>query len=240
MMRLDCKQFILLWSFCVASGWGVGVQNIGPGTLNEVKADGAIVLDGTHVLSETRVDGSLVARKAELNSLMVNGSAVLEESQVKGKTAVDGALTAKKVTFADVQVNGGAELTNSTVKGQTNIDGGLNVQQGEFGALNVNGGVSLSQTYIKGEAVINGGLVARDTSFEKHLSVAAEKMEFHHAKLSSLHVQNTGKRVKVQQVLLKGNTLVKGDIMFDENGEVLMEAGAKIQGTVKNGKIVAL
>lgn len=153
---------------------------------------------------------------------------------------MDGALSAKKVTFADVQVNGSSELINSTVKGQMNIDGGLNVEQGEFEALNVNGGVSLSQAHIKGEAVINGGLIARDTSFEKHLSVAAEKIEFDNVKLLSLHVQCVGKRAKMQQVLLKGNTLVKGDIVFDGKGKVLMETGAKIQGTVKNGKIVAL
>lgn len=68
-----------LWYF----GMGGGVQNIGPGTLNEVKAGGVVVLDGTHVLSETRVDGSLEASKVALNTLEVNGSAVLEDLRLK-------------------------------------------------------------------------------------------------------------------------------------------------------------
>lgn len=239
-MGIHFKNFILAWSLCGVSVWGAGVQNIGPGTLEEVKAERAVVLDGTHVRSKTRVEGSFEASKADLNTLKVNGSAHLKDSRVRGKTSVDGALQAEKVIFADIRVNGGADLTNSTVKGQTKIDGGLNVEQSEFEALKVNGGVNLSQSQIKGEAIINGGMVAKETSFEKHLTVAAEKIEFHNVKLSSLHVQDIGKSTKVQRVFLKGNTLVKGDIVFDENGEVLMEPGAKIQGTVKNGKIVAL
>lgn len=239
-MRPHFKQFIFLSAFWSFSVWGIGDRNIGPETLKEVKAHGAVILDGTHVLSETRVDGSFEASNAELNTLKINGSADLKESRVKGKANVNGALTAKKVTFGDIRVNGGVEIINSTINGQAKIDGGLTVDQGELGALHVNGGVNLSKAYIKGEATIHGAVVAKETTFEKHLSVTAERIEFQNVKLSSLAVKSPGKTRGVQQVFLKGNTLVKGDIVFDENGEVLMEPGAKIQGTVKNGKIVAL
>jgi hypothetical protein len=81
------------------SGQNNGYRSYGNETVDFVQANGAVVLNGTQVLGEVNVNGSLQANNATIDSLQVNGSATLRSCQIANNCTINGGLVADSTKF---------------------------------------------------------------------------------------------------------------------------------------------
>lgn len=95
----------LMATFCLyaqpANQTAEGYLNYGNEILNSVQVNGYVTLNGTTILQQLQVNGSLSANQAQIGAMMVNGQASLNNCTVKNKSVVAGSLTAMLSTFSD-------------------------------------------------------------------------------------------------------------------------------------------
>ncbi|MBS0647920.1 MAG: hypothetical protein JSS10_01690 [Verrucomicrobia bacterium] len=76
-----------------------GYLTYGNEILNSVQVNGFVTLNGTTILQQLQVNGSLSAHQAQIGEMMVNGQASLNSCTVKNKSTVIGSLSAMLSTF---------------------------------------------------------------------------------------------------------------------------------------------
>lgn len=78
-----------------------GYLTYGNETLNSVQVNGFVTLNGTTILQQLQVNGSLSANQAQIGAMIVNGQASLNNCTVKNKSTVAGSISAMLSTFND-------------------------------------------------------------------------------------------------------------------------------------------
>lgn len=159
---------------CYADSWDVvGSQRFGGETLNSVEKNGSVIMKGTKVEGDVRVNGTLEAGGTILNQVYVNGFATLRESEVKGVLAVNGSLYVTKSRLNDVEVVAReikireSEVKNITVRalksfkgvqvidltGGTKVSGKIVVESGK-GEVWISSGSLFDKSFLQGAEII--------------------------------------------------------------------------------------
>lgn len=106
------------WSVIPFGSSDVAVQNTSSGlisygkeTIESLKANGLVSLDGTTVKNGLEVNGSLKAQNATVGSLLCNGHTSVTDVVIKGKSEVFGFLNATRTQFQGELVLGAQSVT---------------------------------------------------------------------------------------------------------------------------------
>lgn len=84
---------------CVSDSFCCGAARYGNKTLESLTTNGSLQLDGTHILGEATINGSLEALGATIGKLSVNGSVQLDGCRIKQGAMVNGALVCNESTI---------------------------------------------------------------------------------------------------------------------------------------------
>jgi len=217
-----------------------GSARIGAEKRDSLSVNSSVILEGTEVKNSTHVEGMLIGKKAALNIVTVDGSAQFKNSHITGKTIVNGAFRFGEGETGELVVNGGAEIVGAIIRGASSIDGALSSTKTTFlEALDVNGVGKLIQSHVKGKLTLDGSLFAQSSIFEQEILIGTNQATFVDCKLAGIIIRKGGRDRYPQQLILKGNTIVSGDILFEVPGLlILIGEQVSIRGKVKNAKTI--
>ena len=141
-------------------------------------------------------------------------------------------------TVRKVQNNGFVALNGTTVTERLQVNGRLKAEGAQITAMQVNGQTTLDKCSVSQKSTICGSLIAKLSQFSDTLSVSSEKVMFNSCTLNDLHIIQVGGYQGTQVIELRGKTKVNGSITFEAgNGEVIIDPGCEIVGSVIGGKI---
>jgi len=150
-----------------------GYQKYGNETVDFIRANGSVILEGTKVLGDVQINGSLNAEESELNSLQVNGQAELNNCVISNTTVINGSLNANNTKFQENlsvasqkivlkmctvdslivrEVSGYTGVQVVDLRSRTNIAGSIIVESGN-GEIWISSNSKISETMVSGAQV---------------------------------------------------------------------------------------
>jgi hypothetical protein len=79
--------------------YSYGYQKFGKETVDNIQANGSVIIEGTTVLNLVFVNGSLNADESIIDSLQVNGQVDIKDSVVNNTSRINGSLNADNTEF---------------------------------------------------------------------------------------------------------------------------------------------
>lgn len=149
-----------------------------------------------------------------------------------------GAVVCGSGTVDHLSGNGTVTVNGTIVNGQTSVNGLLNATDANFSGIDVNGSASFIQCTVNGISTIKGSLTSSSSKFQNSLDVYSNEIRFINTKISGdLHIFHTESKRHI--VFLDNFSEVSGNVIFDDNdGEVIVRGGSKVNGQIIGGKIV--
>ena len=138
-----------------------------------------------------------------------------------------------------LHVNGKASLKGTTVLGHALINGLLIADESVFNAMQVNGSADVTHCSFNQTPSINGTLKASSSAFNESLDVHSSMTRLINTVVKGdIHVYHTSPANQV--VYLDGLSRVSGNVVFDdEEGEVILRGGSRVEGRVVGGQVVS-
>ena len=177
------------------------------------------------------INGSTHLNKAEYDTLNVNGNLTFNHLIIKNSIVINGSVQGENLTCATFQSHGSVDInglqafsivSSGSFKGNTitvtnasKFNGEVDIKKGHLQDLQI---ASTTPTFIDTE--IHGNILIKK---------AKEGWDFFGF---ASHALST------QVLTLKGQTSVSGDISFEEDGEVHLIDGAKVEGKITNAKVI--
>lgn len=179
----------------------------------------------------SKINGSSHINKGAYESLKVNGSLTCDGLTITDSLVTNGSIQGKNLTCKTIHANGAC-----------NVDG-FQAQD-----VKINGSFVGENIEITGGSKFNGDLkithgTLRDiTLLSAHPTLIDTKVK------GSIRIKkvNNGcnffgfsfNQPSVQVLALKGKTVIEGDVVFEENGEVHLFDAAEVKGKIVNGKVI--
>jgi hypothetical protein len=177
------------------------------------------------------IDGSSHLTKGEYDSLKVNGHLTFNRLIIKDLLIVNGSIHGKNLECKTIKSNGSFD-----------VDG--------FQAENVesNGSFTGKNIEVTGEAAFNSGVKITNGKLND-IKIATMRTTFTNAVVNGnilFKKVNKGKgflgfasnQSSVQVLELKGRSLIIGDLIFEENGEIHLSDLAEVKGKIVNAKVI--
>lgn len=171
------------------------------------------------------INGSSHLNKGEYDSLEVNGALTFKELFIKDSIVVNGRIHGNDLKCRTIEVNGSVEIDrlwaqnvesnglflgqNIDISGDAEFNGRVEIKTGKLHNIQI---VSIKSTIIDTE--VNGNIWVKKLNNFKSNELLTQILE------------------------LKGDTIVSGDVVFEEEGEVYLFDGAKIEGKVIKAKVI--
>lgn len=138
----------------------------------------------------------------------------------------------------NVVAYGVATLNDTTVLQKTDVSGTLTATDANLNMVNSKGNTTLQKTTVNGSNHFFGGLQTNGSTFKKTLTISSTSVTLTDTKTVDVSLGDI-KPVVTQELYLKGNTLINGDITFKQgHGIVYLSGNAQISGKVSGGKVV--
>lgn len=152
-----------------------------------------------------------------------------------------GAQHYNKETVDSVSCNGSVSLEETEVKETVQVNGNLSAEDSTIGSLQINGNTSLENCIIKKPSTVNGSLTAVNTSFNKNLAVASEKIVLKKCSLDSLTIKKVGGFSGIQVADLRDGTTLTGYIVFESGkGEIWVSRNNTLSDSQVKGATIVL
>ncbi len=227
-MRNKYLFFILTMS--PALNAATDIENSNNPTLNNSDQHGNLNFDGSAALDNISANtitanGKIDALNIKADKITVKGSFVGNNISANTITA-NGKIDAINIKTNEISVRGFFVGKNIDIKGKSKFCGKLEIIGGSLNNVELCG-KKFTMTNVK----INGNV-----QVEKSRSISTSKKWLW---LSWRWSADEDENEKIVQILeLKGDSIVLGNIVFEEPGEVHLFDSANIQGNIINGKIV--
>jgi len=146
-----------------------------------------------------------------------------------------------KETMDSLEGNGFISLDGTQVRGKVSVNGNLKAQNATIGFLVCNGHANLQDCVIFGTSEVKGFMNAAKTEFQAGIIAGTQKIYLTDCATESLTIKDVSWAIGPQSVELKGNTVVKGSIIFESNkGVVYLSDQSRILGKVIGGNVEKL
>jgi hypothetical protein len=122
-----------------------GAQSYGKETVEEIRANGFVKLDGTTV-RDLHVNGCLKAEGAKIGAMQVNGQVAISHSVVSKKSLICGSLLVNTVKFDDLSISSERVVLNNCIVSSVNV-------------LKVGGYTHSQVIELRGKTFIQGSIV---------------------------------------------------------------------------------
>ena len=160
-----------------------------------------------------------------------------KESNQHKAIKVSGAADFSNAHFKSLSVNGALDLNNSKVDERIKVHGAASLNKVQVGSVKVYGALHAKGVVVHGTAKIAGALVAHNSKFQD-IKISTVECALENTTTKNI-VFETDSHKKQQKLVLKGKTVINGDITFEsENGEVILDKTSTIKGKIIGGKII--
>jgi hypothetical protein len=144
----------------------------------------------------------------------------------------------KNITMDNLTVNGSLNFFNLTIKDKLQVNGSAGGKTLICNTIKINGSLNGENITINGEAKINGGLSVLNSSLQD-IKISSNNIVLNNSKANNIIINKQSDKNKVQKLLLKGKTIIYGNIIFESNnGEIYLDSAAEINGKITGGNII--
>ncbi len=178
------------------------------------------------------IDGSSHLTRGEYDSLKVNGHLTFNGLIIKDLLIVNGSIHGKSLQCKTVKSNGSFDVEgfqtenlesngsftgkNIEIIGEAVFNGGIKITNGKLNDIKI----AIMRTTFT-DIVVNGNIFFKKANKEKGF------LGF-----------TSNNQSSVQVLELKGRSLIIGDIIFKENGEIHLFDLAEVKGKIVNAKVI--
>jgi hypothetical protein len=177
------------------------------------------------------INGHSDLKKQEYESLEINGDIIFENLTINNALDVNGRIHGKHLTCKTMASNGSVDVEN--LQAQT---------------IESNGSFSGKNIKITGESKFNGEVEITNGTI-KSIEVSGEQLTLSNTAVhGTIHIKKVTKggtvsdfqfkKSSTQILELKGTSVVTGDVIFEQEGEVHLFNGAKIHGKTIRAKVI--
>jgi cytoskeletal protein CcmA (bactofilin family) len=179
-------------------------------------------------IQDSEINGSVVVNHVHYDSLQVNGSLECEGLVVKEDLKMNGSLQADKLKCKTLRIHGNGDI--------------LGLEAEDFKS---HGSLKAKNIQITGCLELTGKSEVWDGKLNK-VELAAERTVFGNTYVAgAIRVKKLqtgwsffGSKSLPQTLELKNKSIVQGDIVFEEEGEVHLFDGCEVRGQIRNAKVV--
>jgi hypothetical protein len=184
----------------------------------------ALAFTGLTFGSSITINGSPTLGPATYDNLKVNGSLTFNKLKVTNWLKVNGSSLGEKLKCTNLKVNGSFNGKNVTATGVCLFIGEAFIRDSDLKDLCViRGNATIVDT------VVHGDILLKDVN---------DGWSFRSSGTSWSFFGSRNKNPSKQILVLKGNTVIKGDIAFGGQGEVHLYDDASIKGEVVNARVI--
>jgi hypothetical protein len=178
------------------------------------------------------INGSSNLTKGEYDSLKVNGHLTFNGLVIKDLLIVNGSIHGKSLQCKTVKSNGSCDVEgfqtenlesngsftgkNIEIIGEAVFNGGIKITNGKLNDIKI----AIMRTTFT-DIVVNGNIFFKKANKEKGF------LGF-----------TSNNQSSVQVLELKGRSLIIGDTIFEENGEIHLFDLAEVKGKIVNAKVI--
>lgn len=200
--------------------------------MNKILSLMSIILFGLNIPAYAKnasiINGSSNLKHQVYDSLEVNGTLTFKDLIIKGSIVINGKIQGENLKCKNIKSNGSSEVDGFQAQ-NVRINGsfkGRNIEITEKSEFN--GAIEITNGKLHNIQVVNTLSTLVDTNVSGNINIKKIDKGFGCKSSASL----------VQVLELKGNSLVIGDITFEEEGAVHLFDKAKVQGKIVNAKII--
>jgi len=230
-------QAIIISSSCFFSGYGyTGHQHIPDIAWQYIPDVARQYIPGSHDIHTQPATGKTLSK-------IFYGPVILHNQEFQVLT-IYGVAKLTNVIAEQVEVQGTATL-HAVEARNMNINGAVTAQNVKISEnIMLNGSVLLDNTQVMGSTHINGALEAKKSVLHD-IDIATEKIVLQDCQVGTITMKKNrpgynflGINTTKTQVVELDNTIVNGNIIFEEDGGVvILKNNAQIKGTVTRGVI---
>jgi hypothetical protein len=178
------------------------------------------------------IDGSSHLTRGEYDSLKVNGHLTFNGLIIKDLLIVNGSIHGENLECKTVKSNGSFDVEgfqaenlesngsftgkNIEIIGEAVFNGGIKITNGKLNDIKI---ATMRTTFT--DIVVNGNIFFKKANKEK-----------------GFFGFTSNNQSSVQVLELKGRSLIIGDIIFEENGEIHLFDLAEVKGKIVNAKVI--
>lgn len=177
------------------------------------------------------INGGSHLNKGEYDSLEANGAITFKDLAIKDSLVINGSIQGKNLKCKTMKSNGSVDVDGLQVQG-----------------VESNGSFSAENVEITGKSEFNGSLEIKNGKLHD-IQIASTRSTIIETQVNgNIRIKKVNKgwnffgfksnESSTQILELKGNSLVSGDIFFEEDGEVHLFDGAKVEGKIVNAKAI--
>lgn len=177
------------------------------------------------------INGSSHLNKGEYDSLQVNGSLTFKDLAIKDSIIINGSIQGKNLKCKTMESNGSVDVNGLKAK-SVESNGSFSGENIEVtGELEVNGGLEVKNGKLHDIQIASTRSIIIDTQVNGNIRIkkVTEGWNFFGFKSNE---------PSPQILELKGNSLVRGDIIFEKDGEVHLFDRSKVEGKITNAKVI--
>ena len=199
--------------------------------MNKILSLMLIILFGLNIPAYAKnasiINGSSNLKQQVYDSLEVNGTLTFTDLTIKESLIINGKIQGKNLKCRNITSNGSFDVdgfqaqnvkTNGSFKG-------MNIEI--TGKSEFNGALEITNGKLHNIQVVNTLSTLVDTNVSGNINIKIDK---------GFGVRPSTSSVQVLE--LKGNSLVTGDVIFEEEGAVYLFDKSKVQGKIVNAKII--
>lgn len=178
------------------------------------------------------INGSSYLSKGEYDSLKINGNLTFKDLFVKDSIVINGSARGQKLKCHTIKSNGSIDVD------------GLQVQDVES-----NGSFSGKNIDIAGDAEFNGRVEIKNGKLHDIQIISTKSTFLKTQVIGDIFIKKIVKRSwlffgflshepSTQILELKDHTIVSGNVVFEEDGEVHLFNGAKVEGQIIKARVI--
>lgn len=171
--------------------------------------------------SSTTINGCAFLNKEKYESLRINGALTFNDLFIKNFIIINGSIQGKNLKCKTIESNGSVVINGLEAK---NIE--------------INGSFSAENIHVTGNSELNGETEIKNGKLH-NIKITSTKFTIIDSQISgNICVKKVNRKSSVQIFELKGNSIVKGDVVFEEEGELHLFDQAKVEGRIINAKVI--
>ena len=180
--------------------------------------------------------GSANLQEQTFKDLEVKGSLKFNNIKVENEINIAGSVKGRNISGNLLNVSGTANINEFDLN-DANISGTCYLKNGKItNDLIVNGSLHLNNSHVKNNSIVSGNIKSSYVTFGNLTATSSQITLDHCIVEGNIHIK-TSKLAKWlnkhTKLVLKGHTIIHGDIIFDhKNGEIIKDDNIIIHGQI--------
>ncbi len=152
------------------------------------------------------------------------------------ENVINGSVVLNNVKFESLRINGSLDFKDLVIEKKISINGSANGNNLKCQEFTINGSLNANYIDISGKTKISGDLTVSDGNFGD-IEISSDEINLTSSKVKNIFVKKIRSRTQILE--LNKKTIIFGDVIFESgNGEIILNDGSEIHGSIKGAVVV--